>query len=303
MTTNEPCSQRPSLCVVRTSAQFPLARKSLIYCLASSRILLGYFKTNERLKAIREERPDALERAVGELANSDEQPAEAAETFLKAAWPLLVKGTQNNKPYGESRILATVIQALTRPKTAISVIYQKYHNLGQALLGRPLFGNNPLTADEYRRIPQLANQILAIMRDEWGWRPRDLWDVQGFIWVTCGQKLEDEGEMTDEDLLRRFDGDVRFREARAAWQDDQKIAFCRIARAVHEVGLDSYHTPSYPVRFGRKFKGNQEASGTLPLSTLRMAFPKSGSAINIISSILMALLILMSRVLMLSRQR
>lgn len=247
----------------RRIGSIPLGAKILDLLLSKQSNLLGYFKTNERLKAIREEHPDALERAVGELANSDEKPPEAVETFLETAWPLLVEGTENNKPYGESRILATVVQALTRPKTAISVIYQKYHNLGQTLLGRPLFGNNPLTADEYRSILQLADQLFAIMRDEWEWQPRDLWDVQGFIWVTCGRKLKDDGEMTDEELLRHFDGDVRFREARTAWEDDQKIAFCRIARAVHEVGLDWYHTPSYPVRFGRKFKGNQEASGTL----------------------------------------
>ena len=241
----------------------PLGANILDLLLSKQSNLLGYFKTNERLTAIREEHPNELERAIGELANSDEKPPEAVETFLQTAWPLLVEGTENNKPYGESRILATVVQALTRPKTAISVIYQKYHNLGQALLSRSLFGNNPLSADEYRSILQLSDQLFAIMRDEWEWQPRDLWDVQGFIWVTCGHKLEDDGEMTDEELLRRFDGDVRFREARAAWQDDQKIAFCRIARAVHGVGLDWYHTPSYPVRFGRKFKGNQEASGTL----------------------------------------
>ena len=45
----------------------PLGAKILDLLLGKQSNLLGYFKTNERLKAIREEHPNELERAIGEL--------------------------------------------------------------------------------------------------------------------------------------------------------------------------------------------------------------------------------------------
>lgn len=258
------------------TGSIPLGAKILDILLSKQSNLLGYFKTDQRIRVIRNKHPDALERAIGELANSDERPPDAVETFLKTAWPLLVEGTEDNKPYGESRILATVVQALTRPKTAISVIYRRFHNLGEALIGQRLFGNNPLTADEYSRILNLADQLFCIMRDEWDWEPRDLWDAQGFIWVTCGKKLTDEKMMTDEELLGRFDVDENFRIKRSQWDAEQTRGFCMIARAVHETGLDWYPTNIPEIRFGRRDPSSIKASKTvgqllLTLSSVRFS--------------------------------
>jgi 5-methylcytosine-specific restriction protein B len=36
---------------------------------------------------------------------------------------------------------------------------------------------------EYERALSLAQATRKIMAEEWGWKPRDLWDVQGFIWA------------------------------------------------------------------------------------------------------------------------
>ena len=61
---------------------------------------------------------------------------------------------------------------MARPDTAISVIYQRFHNFGMALLGRPIFGNNILTEREYELVLELANYVLTVMDAEWGWHPR-----------------------------------------------------------------------------------------------------------------------------------
>ncbi len=152
--------------------------------------LLGYYNTVDSLKGIRAGHPGIFEEATGILARNQDPPGEAAEAYLKVVWPLLLEASPGSRPFGDSRIHATVVQALARPETAISVIYQRYFNLGMALLGRAIFGNNVLTAAEYDLVLELARAIFTVMDGEWGWRPRDLWDVQGFIWVTCKDKLE-----------------------------------------------------------------------------------------------------------------
>lgn len=80
------------------------------------------------------------------------------------------------------------------------------------MLGRPLFGNNPLTAPEYRVVLDLAGELFGIM-EEWDWRPRDLWDVQGFIWVACKEKLNVD-TAKDADRIRQHALDIYIAPAR-----------------------------------------------------------------------------------------
>lgn len=154
--------------------------------------LLGHWKTRRHLEGIRAAHPGVFEQAAGVLARSTAAPPEAIEPFLKVVWPLLLEGSENSRPFGDTRIYATAIQALARPEAAISVIYERFHNFGVAVLGRSLFGNDVLTAAEYAVIQDAAAAVFTVMDEEWGWRPRDLWDVQGFIYTTCEQKLQGE---------------------------------------------------------------------------------------------------------------
>lgn len=80
---------------------------------------------------------------------------------------------------------------------------------------------------------------------------------------------EDDDANGDEEILKRFDGDPRFREARKDWSDEQRTAFCSMARAVHEAGLDWYLTDIPQIRFGRRAPGEDRAPGTLGSVQLR----------------------------------
>jgi 5-methylcytosine-specific restriction enzyme B len=75
--------------------------------------------------------------------------------------------------------------------------------------------------------------------------------------------------LTDEELLIRFDGDVRFCAARKGWTEEQRSAFCIMARAVNAVGLDWYHTNIPQIRFGRRSPEDDKAPGTLGSVQLR----------------------------------
>lgn len=135
--------------------------------------LIGDRRRKEHLRTVRDRSGGAFDRAVGRLTLSSGDPADAAEAFTNEMWPLILKGSEQSKPYGDSRVLATLFQALARPTEAISVATRKFEHLAQALLGRKLFGWNPLTADEYREALQLAHLVFEEM-EEWGWAPRPM---------------------------------------------------------------------------------------------------------------------------------
>jgi 5-methylcytosine-specific restriction protein B len=72
--------------------------------------------------------------------------------------------------------------------------------------------------------------------------------------------------LSDEDLLKRFDGKPEFKTFRASWSSQDKVVFCRPVRAVHAAGLDWWHMgKGIQVRFGRKNPGSERAVGVLGL--------------------------------------
>lgn len=84
-------------------------------------------------------------------------------------------------------------------------------------------------------------------------------------------RLYEGGGSSDAEVLARFDGNAAFKTARATWSDDQTAAFCTIARAVHDVGLDWWHVniDHSPVRFGRKSVRRKAAEGVQGYFTVK----------------------------------
>ncbi|SPC10188.1 McrB family protein [Cupriavidus taiwanensis] len=77
-------------------------------------------------------------------------------------------------------------------------------------------------------------------------------------------KLDLGKTLSDEDLLKHFDGKPAFQTFRASWSPQDKAVFCRLARAVHAAGLDWWHMgKGIQVRFGRKNPGSERAIGVL----------------------------------------
>lgn len=70
--------------------------------------------------------------------------------------------------------------------------------------------------------------------------------------------------LSDEDLLKHFDGKPAFQTFRASWSPQDKALFCRLARAAHMAGLDWWHmSKGVQVRFGRKNPGSERAVSVL----------------------------------------
>tara|TARA_R110000782_G_scaffold270471_1_gene371535 strand:- start:43619 stop:46498 length:2880 start_codon:yes stop_codon:yes gene_type:complete len=146
------------------------------------------WRTNNRLAAIRKQHPNVLEHAAAELARSISDPPAAAHRMVEAIWPVLVEGQDKSKPYSESRNIPSMFLALVRPRDALGINTDPLSQAYKALVRKPLFGWNPLTANEYAEALRFANTLFDEMVS-WGWQPRDLWDVQSFLWVV---KQEDQ---------------------------------------------------------------------------------------------------------------
>lgn len=136
---------------------------------------------------IRKAKPDVIERATGAMVRTSDPEAGIAG-FVDEIWPLLAENAPA-KPYAESRTIPSMVYALVDPVVAMGIRSTPTDNAAKMLLGRWMFSQQPLSKAEYAEVLQLARAISDVMRDEWGWGPRDLWDVQGFIWETCQKRL------------------------------------------------------------------------------------------------------------------
>ncbi len=84
---------------------------------------------------------------------------------------------------GEIRSITHSVRASAHPLETCFTKVGKGDALGRRLLDRPIFDATPSDPDEILRWQRLLLRIFLVMRDEWGWEPRDLLDVQGFAWV------------------------------------------------------------------------------------------------------------------------
>lgn len=143
------------------------------------------FRVVIHFNEVRARHPGLLEKAIGQLATDDRDVEEATSAFLEAVWGVLAEGQTRSQPYTQTRMLPTLVLALVRPHQAIAIRTQPFTNAGRMLLGTPIFANGPLSREEHSAALSMSRAIFDIMRDEWHWAPRDLWDVQSFIWITC----------------------------------------------------------------------------------------------------------------------
>lgn len=229
----------------------------------------------------RDASPERVRAATGRLARADDAAA-AVTIFVDEVWPIL-RGDLPGNPYAESRMFPTMLRALVDPQSVLPIRSSPTDNAARMLLGEPAFANAKLSRDELLKVTAMAREMMRIMADEWGWRPRDLWDIQGFIWETCQKRLQDD-DMTDEELLRLFDSCDFFRTRRVKWSEEKTASFCRMARKAHDLGFDWYRTNIPQIRLGRKESGAARASGTVACfhaSRARIEFSHSSGELGL----------------------
>src|SRR5690606_27128232 len=119
--------------------------------------------------------------AFGDLLFGEGPSPERLERFVRSAWPIMHRTLRGN-PYAHSRIFPTVFLMAHDPANDIAVRTNLFGRATRSLRGRRLLENAPFDARQYREILAFARAIFRQL-ELWAWRPRDLIDVQTFLWV------------------------------------------------------------------------------------------------------------------------
>jgi 5-methylcytosine-specific restriction protein B len=156
----------------------------------------------ERIREAGPEAEKSVAIALGEMVNDPGEISVVAETAAEQIHALMTGGAAENPAFGHVRSLVTTTLALCRPSEAIAVKTRFMQRAAKLLAGQGPFKSRVMTSDEYREFLSLSDAIFDVLQNEWGWKPRDLWDVQGFLWAainSMAEELEDDGSEADED--------------------------------------------------------------------------------------------------------
>jgi 5-methylcytosine-specific restriction protein B len=154
---------------------------------------------------------------------------------------------------GIDAILGFVVKIdLVDTQTEDSALRPKYEAIRGSFSASPIVAVLPATDGLGKSFPELVAWSVEAIRS-FKLRYDDL-----VAQLNLGKTL------SDEDLLKHFDGKPAFQTFRASWSPQEKALFCRLARAVHAAGLDLWHMgKNIQVRFGRKNPGSERAVGVL----------------------------------------
>lgn len=141
---------------------------------------------NWRVPRARDVDPAMFDRALDALVRGAADPAAAITAFNETLQPAL-KAIGEPNTFRDTRVVPSTVLATVAPDRAITARYTIYSHAERLLNGRTLFSNRAITADEYRAVLALADQIKTALI-AWGWSPRDLWDVHGFVLTTCSER-------------------------------------------------------------------------------------------------------------------
>lgn len=120
--------------------------------------------------------------ALGAMVLSQDPVPASLEAAAKQIHPVISNGALGNPAFAQVRSLVSSAMALAKPSEAISVKTRYMQRAAKALTGARIFKSTLVDAAEYQQFLDLSLRIKDSLT-EWGWKPHDLWDVQGFLWV------------------------------------------------------------------------------------------------------------------------
>lgn len=151
------------------------------------------------LKALSEDQKSAAGEAVQRLLTRAGDPWSRYGDFADAFRSAMSTDGKLATP-AHARDIGTLLLALQDPHSACPVRYDVFDKASRSLLGRSLFETGQSASAELRACLAFANALFVGLRDDEGLAPRDLLDVQGFLWVVFKYPEE---SVTYGELFRR----------------------------------------------------------------------------------------------------
>ena len=129
-------------------------------------------------KERRAEAGDAVTALLSGSGESWERSGRFSEAWIAIYGSVAAKGWRSG-----ARDLGTLLLLLKDPTTCVFVRETVFEKIAAFLGGTSLFVKNQTPADEYRHCLQFCESLAAALGSEPRWKPKDLVDVQGFMWV------------------------------------------------------------------------------------------------------------------------
>ena len=140
------------------------------------------------MSEVQQSAPELADRffsALGVLARTD-APGEEGITATASEFEALRAEGIAGLRRGEVLSIPITVWATLHPDQASWFKISKIEEMGQKFFGRRLFPQKAFREQDLAEWLQLMRALFGLLGTEFGWNPRDLFDVQGFVWVALG---------------------------------------------------------------------------------------------------------------------
>ena len=183
------------------------------------------WRTIDRIKPTGTETDAGLGRAYADLLTSNEDVVERLGRFVRTiSESLNVRGA--SVAADDARVIGSCLLMLQDPNSALVMRWQVFDQALQ-LLRRQRMGFGEDEQTRFRRGLDMVRALRRHMDNVWGWKARDLIDVQSFLWVALkyDEKDEESFGLRLEQFVKRF-GEVRetaFRRDDTLWDLGERV--------------------------------------------------------------------------------
>jgi hypothetical protein len=149
--------------------------------------------------AVDKKSPQLADRFYGEIGKRARSSAAPAEDIFAAAQSFSALRSEGATVLtaGQSSKIAFTVVGMARPTASAPFQATIAREAAMLLTGDKIFDLNGVTLTQVEKWLGLLNRVFAVMREEWAWQPRDLIDVQGFLWTALNEEWVDDEEPTD----------------------------------------------------------------------------------------------------------
>ena len=136
---------------------------------------------------------------IGQLTRTDAPILDAIDDAAKALTQLKANGLSAlTKGVILSNIMCTM--GCMRPREACFAKSKILNKLGEFLIGQKLLDGREFILTEVQAFLELIDRIYLIMDEDWGWKPRDYFDVQSFAWAALDDRWGNEEQVSKNGL-------------------------------------------------------------------------------------------------------